>query len=199
MASSWERLASVTLGSGGDTIDTGTITAKKYLEVTIDLASSGTQNRPCLRFNSDTGSNYGDRYSNGGGADGTGTSRSCIRAFGYNDASKTKYAVVNIINVADKEKLTIQNSMDNGGDGASNIPARDEGIGKWSNTSNAITSIQVFNDESGDFASGSIVTVWGTDDAAPFYPNTPNGTIFEESDTGKHYMFDGSSTWNEMV
>ena len=61
MPASWERLASVTLGSGGDTIDTGTITAKKYLEVTIDLASSGTQNRPCLRFNSDTGSNYGDR------------------------------------------------------------------------------------------------------------------------------------------
>ncbi len=30
------------------------------------------------------------------------------------------------------------------------------------------------------------------------YPNLPNGTIFEESDTGKHYMFDGTSAWNEM-
>ena len=30
------------------------------------------------------------------------------------------------------------------------------------------------------------------------YPNLPNGAIFEESDTGKHYMFDGSQTWNEM-
>ena len=30
------------------------------------------------------------------------------------------------------------------------------------------------------------------------YPNLPNGTIFEESDTGKHYMFDGTDTWNEM-
>ena len=29
--------------------------------------------------------------------------------------------------------------------------------------------------------------------------NTPNGTIFEESDTGKHYMFDGTSTWNEIA
>ena len=28
--------------------------------------------------------------------------------------------------------------------------------------------------------------------------NLPNGAIFEESDTGKHYMFDGSQTWNEM-
>ena len=29
--------------------------------------------------------------------------------------------------------------------------------------------------------------------------NLPNGTIFEEQDTGKHYMFDGSSTWNEVT
>jgi len=29
-------------------------------------------------------------------------------------------------------------------------------------------------------------------------PLLPNGTIFEESDTGKHYMFDGTDTWNEM-
>jgi len=30
------------------------------------------------------------------------------------------------------------------------------------------------------------------------YPNLSNGTIFEELDTGKHYMFDGTDTWNEM-
>ena len=30
-------------------------------------------------------------------------------------------------------------------------------------------------------------------------PNLPNGAIFEESDTGKHYMFDGTDTWNEMT
>ena len=31
------------------------------------------------------------------------------------------------------------------------------------------------------------------------YPNFVNGTIYEESGTGKHYMFDGTSTWNEMT
>jgi hypothetical protein len=30
-------------------------------------------------------------------------------------------------------------------------------------------------------------------------PNLPNGTIFEESDTGKIYMFDGTDTWNETT
>ena len=30
------------------------------------------------------------------------------------------------------------------------------------------------------------------------YPSLPNGEIFEESDTGKHYMFDGTDTWTEV-
>ena len=33
----------------------------------------------------------------------------------------------------------------------------------------------------------------------PTYPNLPDGAIFEESDTGKHYMWDGTSAWNEVV
>jgi len=31
------------------------------------------------------------------------------------------------------------------------------------------------------------------------YPNLPNGAIFEESNTGKHYMWDGTSAWNVVV
>ena len=50
--------------------------------------------------------------------------------------------------------------------------------------------------------SNEITTLWGGGDGAAIYSyntfNAPNGTIFEESDTGKHYMFDGTSTWNEM-
>jgi len=29
--------------------------------------------------------------------------------------------------------------------------------------------------------------------------NLPNGAIFEESDTGTHYMWDGTDTWNEVT
>ena len=46
-------------------------------------------------------------------------------------------------------------------------------------------------------SSGAACVRYHFTEATP--PNLPNGTIFEESDTGKHYMFDGSSTWNEMV
>ena len=31
------------------------------------------------------------------------------------------------------------------------------------------------------------------------YPNLINGAIFEESETGTHYMWDGTSVWNEVT
>ena len=200
MAGSWEWLASETLDSDGDTIDTGAFAVKRYLKVVIDLASNSGNNRPCLRFNGDDDPNYSDRYSGNGGTDGTGQDRTNIRAFGYNDPDRTKYAVVNIGNIANREKLTSQFAMDNGGDGAGNVPNRDESIGKWVNVSDAITSIQVFNDEGGNFESGSIVTVWGADDAPLVYPNLENGTIFITSDTNIHFMWNSSAeTWNEVA
>ena len=205
----WERLAHVVLGSDGDNIDTGTFTAKKNMKVIINLKASSTTNRPCLRFNGDTGNNYADRYSGNGGSDGTGTSRSNIRVFGYNDASKDKYVVSNITNISDKEKLVIAHGMDNGGNGAGNAPTRDESVGKWANTSASITSIQVFNDESGDFEAGSYITVLGASadvvtDEKTTLTNVPANTRYEETDTRKiyragsvepvfHYKFDEAS------
>ena len=60
----------------------------------------------------------------------------------------------------------------------------------------------------GLYASGSANTylygfkIWEntTVPIAISYPNLPNGAIFEESDgTGKHYMWDGTSAWNEIT
>ena len=47
---------------------------------------------------------------------------------------------------------------------------------------------------------GSDTTLTVPNQAVPTYsyPDLVNGTVFEESDTGKHYMFDGTSAWNEV-
>ena len=47
--------------------------------------------------------------------------------------------------------------------GAGNAPNRTEWVGKWANTSNAITRVDVTNTGSGSYAEGSEVTVYGTD------------------------------------
>ena len=55
-----------------------------------------------------------------------------------------------------------------------------------------IDDVNFYNNQT---SATTLTTNWNFTDV---YPNLPNGTIFEESDTGIHYMFDGSSTWNMM-
>ena len=80
----WERLAHVELSSSGDTLDSGTFTAKKSLRVIVYIIPSGNT-RTTFRFNSDSGSNYAHRNSANGGSDNTKTSRTSIEAGDYDN------------------------------------------------------------------------------------------------------------------
>jgi len=196
MASSWERLASVTLGSAGDILSSGTFTAKKHLRVEFLTIPDSTAN-PRVTLNNDSGSNYTRRRQEDYGSDDASTSNAFVD-FGRN-GTELVFGSLNIINIANEEKLVISHSTSSNGNGAENAPKSGEIVWKWVNTSDQVTSVVVTNSISGNFAVGSTITVWGADDAPFSYPNLPNGAIFEESDTGKHYMWDGTDTWNEMV
>lgn len=50
-----------------------------------------------------------------------------------------------------------------GSSGAGNAPNKREAAGKWHNTSNQITRVDVINITTGDFAAGSEVIVLGHD------------------------------------
>ena len=197
MASSWERLATVTLGSANSNITTGTITAKKHLHIVAHILKTGSGTEVTMQYNNDTGTNYVRRRSGNGGSDGSAdTSVNRIDLVG--GEANPSYIWMDVLNIATMEKYG-HCEMARVGTGASTVPDRTENINKWANTSAQITEIDL-NSVSSTFAAGSTMTVWGTDDqsSTPFYPNISNGAIFEESDTGKHYMFDGTSTWNEM-
>ena len=105
----WERLSHVALSSAGDTISSGTITAKKNLKVILHLTSTGGNVNPSLRFNSDSGSNYVIRDSDSGGTDDTQTGQTGIRLSqgGHGGNDGIFYANFAITNVSDKEKLCI--------------------------------------------------------------------------------------------
>ena len=118
MASSWERLASVTLGNAGDSLDSGTFTAKSHLKVVVDAIASGAIETN-FRVNGDTGSNYTYRKSTNGGSDSTNTGVSYADAHAGNTGNQ--YATSHIINIADKEKIMITDSVGTS-TGAGNAP-----------------------------------------------------------------------------
>ncbi len=157
----WEELASVELGVAGDTLSSSTISAKKYLWCQVFTKATGGTIQQRMRFNSDAGSNYAERYSQDGGTDGTITSDGELLL----SAAPSTPAFTNmfITNNQSNEKLVIGYNVNQGGAGAANDPERYELAHKWANTSNQITQIDIINTGSGNFDTGSIIKVWGSD------------------------------------
>jgi len=193
----WERLSHVELSSAGDLIDSGTFTAKDNLKVIVKIINDGSVGSE-VAFNSDTSeSNYASRRSSDGGSDSTYASTSNPYDYGFytgrGDQSMNRYFVMNIANISDKEKPVIGQLMVSGGTGASNAPSRTEFVAKWANTSSQITSIQIKNNGSGSYNTGSYITVLGASgddivtDEKTTITNVPVGTRYEETDTRKIY------------
>jgi len=201
MASNWVLLGTAT--TGGATVlsvDFAAKPRKRFLKYILEVrdADTGASNEMC--YNTDTRTNnskyswvdwasFSTNYSSG-----TGVSFHRIGGDMYSDSFFTGW----ILNIENKEKLSITRSA-KAASGDSVAVQSSRGMGTW-NDNAQITKLN-WSAEGQTIASGSKITVWGADDqpTTPVYPNLTNGTIFEESDTGKHYMFDGTSTWNEIT
>ena len=161
----WEELSSVELSGTTATLDSGTFTAKKYLWCQIIAYGSGASSvgNAGLQFNSDTGSNYAERYNAQGASDVPQASQTKIRVHDDATSDDTQPMFLNffIINTSAKEKLVISEETQSVASGAGNFPMRTETVGKWANTSAQITQIELIPGTS--FASGSRIKVWGFD------------------------------------
>ena len=159
----WEELASVELTSAGDSISSGTFTAKKYLWIQGYVKASGAIQGKIRVGNGtiDTGSNYADRNSVDGGSDGTNTSGTAI-GVGGGGSTGGEFFNCFVINNASNEKLFIIHSVKQNTAGAGTAPRRKEVVGKWSNTSNQINIVEYLQSEAGSFDTGSFIKVWGS-------------------------------------
>ena len=174
---SWKELGRTTLSSAGDTIDVSSFTAKDNLMIIAHGIGSGNSGTS-TRFNADTGSNYSNRWNDNGGSDGSDSS-AATRIYSDNGTSAgDSFYVADVTNISNIEKLGIWHNVNGNTAGAGNAPARREIVGKWANTSSQITSVNVYNGESGDFASGAEVVVLGMDN--------------DEADSGTNF-------WQELV
>lgn len=157
----WEEIGRTTLGSAGDTITVSSLPARKYLLVIIKVIDSGSINVN-MRFNADTGNTYAGRDSKSGAAEATYNTQSNLFLNPVTAATPMTIEAL-ITNEATQEKILYFSGVARGTAGAGNVPARTEGVGKWSNTSSQISRIDVFNNSTGDYAAGSEVVVLGHD------------------------------------
>ena len=156
----WEELASVEASGSSSTLDTGTITAKKYLWVQCYAQSSDTDFMR-IYFNNDPNNNA-TRHSDNGGADGTSTYQNQARVTD-NSTNTPRFFNMFMINTASNEKLGIYTTLDRMTAGAGSAPNRREAVIKYAQTSSQITRI-TFDQENGyNFNSNSILKVWGAD------------------------------------
>ena len=179
---SWKELGRTTLSGTNDSIDVSNFTAKDNLMILCNVINSGGDFRTFWRFNSDTGSNYSQRYNTNGGSDATNTSLN--GTMDWNTAESVQsFEVLNITNITAQEKLGIKHKIGSNTAGAGNAPNRVEAVGKWANTSAQITSVSVgdgVDPKSGTGGIGSEVVVLGYDN--------------DEADSGTNFWQELGST-----
>ena len=190
-----------TLTGAADVITISDLTAKTFNIVLSNSSGSGgaVQWKKRLGYTSiDTGSNYATRYSTNGGADSTETSQASIYQMNSGAGVHGMFDVGYIINISGQEKLMIIHVMWAGSSGAGNAPERNEIVGKWVNTTNQFNHVQTVNVNAGDFDTGSNISALGTTGNEVLY-KIQNGTVFEETDTNKSFIFNSStSTWTQI-
>jgi len=162
----WEELASVTQSGAGSSLDSGTITAKKYLWVQTFNPDKPSGNNLYYRFNSDTVSNYANRYSTNGGGDVTqpsvGNGVGCNYDPSASGTTAGLFMNTFIINNSANEKLCTTNTVSGWTNAGAGVPpARFEVSSKWANTSAQITSVQ-YNGPASSVSDGTIMKVWGS-------------------------------------
>tara|TARA_R100000808_G_scaffold22951_1_gene50382 strand:+ start:270 stop:1412 length:1143 start_codon:yes stop_codon:yes gene_type:complete len=197
MVGTWQRLAHVELSSNGN-LSTGTFTAKDNLKVVVWFKPTSA-NTSGMVMNNDTNYNYSNRRSKNGGSDETRTSSDSLAGIqlngNYNEGDWS-FATSYITNIATKEKLAINEFMTQNTAGAGTAPERVESVGKWTNTSDQITEIDI-TDGAGSaltLTTGSYITVFGASsdiitDEKTTLTNVPANTQYRETDTRKIYRF----------
>jgi hypothetical protein len=148
-----------TLGSAGDTLEITDLTVQNFHVVMCHALASGSINAQ-MQLDSDGGTKYARRASSNGGADGTETS--ATKMFNSLTGSVDKFYVTYICNISGEEVLNIIFEADVKTAGAGTAPERQEGVGKFTDTTQ-ITAVSFDNVSTGDYAISTNLSALGTD------------------------------------
>jgi hypothetical protein len=191
----WAKLGTETNTGTSDPIILTLTTANTFNVILQHHFISGSVNSG-LRAGSttiDTGSNYASRESFNGGADSTRVSQSGIF---FNLADPDEFDITYMINISGEEKLLINFGVGNNASGSANAPARNEVVGKWTNTSNQFDIIET-NDlgGAGSYLVDSNISALGSDGVESI--TVQDGAVYYDTDLNKEYVL-YNNTWTEV-
>ena len=157
------------------------IANKEWLMVLALFPKPTATNTPTMRFNNDSATNYSDRYSKDGAAETTDVTQSGIIMWPTLATTMNEVFFIGFIhNIAGQEKTLQGWAVERNSANGTSAPHRHEVVGKWANTSNAITEVDVVASTS-TFAIGTRVIVLGYDNAdivaIPFWQETGRSTL----------------------
>jgi hypothetical protein len=162
----YQELGRTTLSSPSDTITVSGYSAKPYMMLMPYVWSdSGSQIYGLGTFNSDSSSNYANRWSTNGGTDSTETNATSMRTYFIGSTQAGEFGVGTWMNYQDEEKQLIIDGIGSGVTGAASAPRRRECYCKWDNTSATATTFTYSNGGAGTFDTGSEVIIAGYDPA----------------------------------
>lgn len=163
----WSVAGQQELASNGDTITVSSITAFDYYRVFMDVIqkeSGGPQDVIRMRFNNDSGNNYDSDVDGSGNTNATSARISNSNLFSSGTGEFFKKIIFFINNAASSKKhyggqSYVQDTTD-----GSTVDKVENITGKWQNTSDQISRIDVIADGTGatdEFVAGSRVVVLG--------------------------------------
>lgn len=163
MASTYEPIATTTLGSAANTITFSSIPSTYTDIVAIIVGTSDTTLSHRIQFNSDTGTNYSNTWINGNGgsansgrttSDGTGI-RFASQVSGVS-STIPYFSKIDIFSYAGSTYKTVLGSTANDQNGTGDVFNM---VGLWRSTA-AITTIK-FTLVSGNYNAGTVFTLYG--------------------------------------
>ncbi len=155
----WKEVGRTTLGSANQFIDVESLPDKRYYMMLLDShGQSSTDGTIRVRYNNTGNSDfeYAGRYATNG-TEGTYVNELSNFIGFHSEDTSPKFRVAYISNKSDKEKLTIGHSIEQstaGTGAAANVPNRAEDAEKWTNTTDAISSIE--------YSTGATTNTWNT-------------------------------------
>ena len=165
----FQQLNLTTAGGSDLIVNTGTFTAKKYLMIdTFGSTGSDQMDNFGCRYNGTAASGvttYSRRVVVNGSGESTSLSGNYIRFGGGSGAGNDFLNTTYIINKAGNEKISLMETNRNKTTGAGTASERFETIGKWADTSSAITSYQLKTDQvsNSEWTTNTKIRVWGSD------------------------------------